>query len=96
MLERLPLEIVSKVMGHHSPDFTDKRYLSLRVGWLDRAASRNMDRVALAAVRASEGRHQPSQTRRAAPVVCRLSGRAPCSGPRHAACRTDGTSGSVP
>lgn len=37
MLERLPLEIVSKLMGHHSPDFTAKRYLSLRVGWLDRA-----------------------------------------------------------
>lgn len=42
MLEHLPLEIVSSLMGHHSPDFTAKRYLSLRVGWLDlaRRASR--------------------------------------------------------
>jgi integrase len=37
MLERLPLEVVSKPMGHHSPEFTAKRYLSLRVGWLDKA-----------------------------------------------------------
>ena len=37
MLERLPLEIVSRLMGHHSPDFTAKRYLSLRMGWLDQA-----------------------------------------------------------
>lgn len=45
MLERLPLEVVSRLMGHHSPDFTAKRYLSLRVGWLDqaRAASRALD-----------------------------------------------------
>lgn len=39
MLERLPLEIVSRLMGHHSPDFTAKRYLSLRTGWLDEARS---------------------------------------------------------
>ena len=39
MLERLPLEIVSRLMGHHSPDFTAKRYLSLRMGWLDQARS---------------------------------------------------------
>ena len=37
MLERLPLEVVSRLMGHHSRDFTAKRYLSLRVGWLDQA-----------------------------------------------------------
>lgn len=45
MLERLPLEIVSNLMGHHSPDFTAKRYLSLRVGWLDQArqASEGID-----------------------------------------------------
>jgi integrase len=45
MLERLPLEIVSRLMGHHSPDFTARCYLSLRVGWLDqaRAASRTFD-----------------------------------------------------
>jgi integrase len=44
MLERLPLEVVSKLMGHHSPEFTAKRYLSLRVGWLDHARDtlRNM------------------------------------------------------
>lgn len=42
MLERLPLEVVSRLMGHHSPDFTAKRYLSLRTGWLEqvRAVSR--------------------------------------------------------
>lgn len=39
MLEHLPLEVVSKLMGHHSPDFTAKRYLSVRVGWLDQARS---------------------------------------------------------
>lgn len=39
MLERMPLEIVSRLMGHHSPDFTAKRYLSLRTGWLDQARS---------------------------------------------------------
>lgn len=39
MLERLPLEVVSRLMGHHSPDFTAKRYLSLRTGWLDDARS---------------------------------------------------------
>lgn len=39
MLEQLPLEIVSHLMGHHSPDFTAKRYLSLRMGWLDQARS---------------------------------------------------------
>jgi integrase len=45
MLEQLPLEIVSRLMGHHSPDFTAKRYLSLRMGWLDQArtAARNFD-----------------------------------------------------
>lgn len=45
MLEHVPLEIVSRLMGHHSPDFTAKRYLSLRVGWLDKArdASRDLD-----------------------------------------------------
>ncbi len=37
MLQRLPLEVVSKLMGHHSPDFTAKRYLSPRVGWLEQA-----------------------------------------------------------
>lgn len=37
MLEHLPLEVVSTLMGHHSPDFTAKRYLSLRMGWLDQA-----------------------------------------------------------
>ena len=46
MLEVLPLEIVSKLMGHHSPHFTAQRYLSLRVGWLEqaRAASRELAR----------------------------------------------------
>ena len=46
MLEVLPLEIVSKLMGHHSPHFTAQRYLSLRVGWLDQArdASRGLAR----------------------------------------------------
>lgn len=45
MLERLPLEVVSRLMGHHSPDFTAKRYLSLRTGWLDevRAVSRTWE-----------------------------------------------------
>lgn len=45
MLEHLPLEVVSRLMGHHSPDFTAKRYLSLRVGWLEqaRAVSRVVD-----------------------------------------------------
>ncbi len=45
MLEHVPLEVVSRLMGHHSPDFTAKRYLSMRVGWLEvaRAASRNLD-----------------------------------------------------
>lgn len=45
MLEHLPLEVVSRLMGHHSPDFTAKRYLSLRMGWLDqaRAAARTFD-----------------------------------------------------
>lgn len=44
MLEVLPLEVVSRLMGHHSPDFTARRYLSLRVGWLDmaREASRGL------------------------------------------------------
>jgi integrase len=37
MLERVPLEVVSKLMGHHSPEFTARRYLSIRTGWLDRA-----------------------------------------------------------
>lgn len=31
------LEEVSKLMGHHSPEFTARRYLSLRSGWLERA-----------------------------------------------------------
>jgi integrase len=46
MLERVPLEIVSKLMGHHSPEFTARRYLSIRSGWLDRAqdALDNIDR----------------------------------------------------
>lgn len=45
MLEHLPLEVVSRLMGHHSPDFTAKRYLSLRMGWLERArdVSRSLD-----------------------------------------------------
>ncbi|MDP8928911.1 MAG: hypothetical protein M3O70_10130 [Actinomycetota bacterium] len=48
-VEHVPLEVVSRLMGHHSPDFTAKRYLSMRVGWLEvwlevaRAASRNLD-----------------------------------------------------
>jgi site-specific recombinase XerC len=45
-LERLPLEVVSRLMGHHSADFTAKRYLSSpRVGWQDQArtAARTMD-----------------------------------------------------
>lgn len=48
MLEVLPLEVVSQLMGHHSPHFTAKRYLSLRVGWLDQArqASRLLNVVA--------------------------------------------------
>jgi len=33
----LTLEEVSKLMGHHSPEFTARRYLSLRSGWLERA-----------------------------------------------------------
>lgn len=37
MLEALPLEVVSRLMGHHSPNFTAQRYLSLRTGWLDQA-----------------------------------------------------------
>lgn len=49
MLERLPLEIVSRLMGHHSPDFTAKRYLSMRMGWLEQARSvaRSMDPSAI-------------------------------------------------
>lgn len=43
MLERLPLEIVSGLVGHHSPEFTARRYLSLRVGWLDQARSASRD-----------------------------------------------------
>jgi integrase len=45
MLRTLPLEVVSKLMGHHSPDFTAKRYLSPQVDWFDgaRAASRALD-----------------------------------------------------
>ncbi len=37
MLERMPLEVVSKLMGHHSPEFTARRYLTVRSGWLERA-----------------------------------------------------------
>jgi integrase len=37
MLERLPLEVVSKLMGHHSPEFTARRYLTVRAGWLEQA-----------------------------------------------------------
>lgn len=37
MPDLLPLEVVSQLMGHHSPHFTAQRYLSLRVGWLDQA-----------------------------------------------------------
>lgn len=33
----LTLEETSKLLGHHSPEFTARRYLSLRSGWLDRA-----------------------------------------------------------
>lgn len=33
----LTLEETSKLLGHHSPEFTARRYLSLRTGWLHRA-----------------------------------------------------------
>lgn len=45
-LEALPLEVVSKLMGHHSAQFTATRYLSApRTGWIElaRASARAAD-----------------------------------------------------